>query len=88
MNELQREFLWDVETDLLNEIAFTLQINTIEELNEELYKKGKDYRASYTTLSDFIKTTPENRFYKEYIEKAKIIIRKDKLNKIIENVTT
>jgi len=82
MNAKTREYLFDVKSDLLTDIAFSILVNQIDKRNKELYKRGSDVRAAYTTLSDFIKFLPINEIFQKYIEEAKIIIRKDKINKI------
>ena len=80
------EYLYDIESDLLNEIAFSIHINRIDKLNKELHRKGEDKRASYTTLSDFVKWVPINKQYQKCIKDAKVFIRKDKIEKIINEI--
>ena len=86
MTEEQKEYLMDIQTDLLTEIGFCIHIEYINKQNEELHRRGKDHRASYTTLSDFIKYLPINRNYRKCMEEAKFVIRKDKIEKIINEI--
>ena len=78
--EERNPIIWDVETDRLNEIAFQLHIESINRINQRLYDENKDYRASYSTLSDFIKGYVTRK--DKHIKEARIIIRKDKINRI------
>jgi len=86
MRNSKKHFLYDVETDLLTETAFSLLVKETERRNNELYERGEDKRASYSTLSYFIEYMFINERFKKYIEESKIIIRKDKLNKIINGI--
>ena len=85
MNDETRKYLWNVESDLLTEVAFSLLIKETEERNKELYEQGKDVRAAYTTLREFIKMLPVNTTYQKYVKEAKFFIRKDKIDKIINH---
>jgi len=80
MTNEQSKILWNIETDRLHEIAFDLLIKRTEEINNRLFLKGEDKRCAYTPLSDFIKS---KYMLDNYIPKAKIIIRTEKINKII-----
>jgi hypothetical protein len=80
--------LWDIDVvDYpLYEIAFMLNIKKISEINNKLHKEGKDIRASYSRLSDFIHTLnihPE--LFKKELKKANVMLRKYKIQKIINN---
>ena len=62
------------------EIVYSLYVEYINQLNNSLYERKKEHRASYQPLSDFLKYNHNKKdvFYK----KAKTIIRKDKIEKI------
>ena len=72
--------LWDVKTDRLNEIAFSIYVDHINKINEGLYSIGEDKRSSYQPLSDFLKYDIYNKDV--YLEDAKVLIRKEKIEKI------
>lgn len=74
--------LWDMETTKLNDIAFQLSINNVNRINIDLKKRNREIRAAYTTQKDFVKEILVNRFYQEYIKKAKIILRRYKIEKL------
>jgi hypothetical protein len=71
--------LWNIETTLLNETAYELYLKEVDKLNFQLFLKQEDKRCSYTTLDDFI---CHKKFHKEYTDKALIILRLHKINKL------
>jgi len=82
------KILWDVDVSNkpLYEIMYYLNLKKINKMNEELCKKGSDVRAGYNTLSQFIhilNILPES--FKDELTQAKIILRKKKINRIINN---
>lgn len=82
-NGKSNKVLWNVETDRLHEIAYEIFINDINHLNDELFKKGDDKRCSYQTLSDFLIILNHNKnSFDNVLDKANILIRKDKIDKI------
>ena len=81
MKDKRNPVLWDIEVGRLEEVAYSLYIAHIEELNDHLHLSGKEYRASYSTLSDFLKYSVNKK--EEYFEDAKILIRIDKIRKIV-----
>lgn len=72
--------LWNIESTKLNDISYALYINYIKNINIELYNRNKKHRASYMTYDDFLNRYHEHN--KKFIKQAKIIIRKDKIDKL------
>lgn len=71
--------LWNIETTPLNEMAYKLYLNYIDKLNFQLFLNQDDERATYATLDDFLS---HKKIHKEYLDKAIIISRRKKINKI------
>jgi len=86
MNNRKRKNLMDIETDSLTETGFVLLVDSVDKLNRKLAKRGEQKRASYTLLSDFNNYKDTNPYYKLFVEKAKIILRKEKIKKITNGI--
>lgn len=86
INKEDKEFLWDVQSNLLTELAFALYIKHIDDQNIDLEKRGKDYGAAYLSLSVFIKYYSKSKKYSELIKEAKIILRNDKIKNITNGI--
>ena len=82
--EERNPVLWDIKSDRLDEIAFSLFIEYIGGVNDDLHRRKKDHRASYQPMSDFLKYNHHKK--DEFYNKAKIIIRKDKIEKIWKKI--
>lgn len=78
------KYLWDIETDKLNEISFQLYLNYITSTNKRLEETGREYRASYATFSDFLKYKHPKKT--EFYSDANIIMRKNKIEKICKRI--
>jgi len=71
--------LWNVETSLINEVAFYFYTARIVKVNKRLKKEGQDKRAGYITLDEFLN---HPSLLKNYIERSNIHLRKYKIDKI------
>jgi hypothetical protein len=73
--------LWNVETSPLIEKAYQLLLKKTDEINKELIRNGKDYRAANLTLENFI-IDKDKIHLKHYIEEANIYLRREKIKKL------
>jgi len=73
--------LWDTETSFFNEIAYDIYVKEVEKINYQLYLKGNNIHCPCATLSDFI-IIQNDHILKKYTNKANIILRRYKINKI------
>lgn len=78
--------LWDCKAERILEISFQLHIDYIQQINEDLNKKNRDIRASYMMFSQFIDSLVVNPTNRGFVKQAKILLRKDKIKKIIERI--
>lgn len=75
--------LWDIDIDnILYEIAFSLNVKRINNLNKKLEKEGNNIRAANCELSYFIENIDK---YPDLLNQSKIILRRYKIKKIKEN---
>jgi len=82
--EKTNKTLWDTTTNKLYDISYQLYLIYITDLNYRLLEKKDTKRAAYMSLSDFIKHEDKKPLC-DYIEKSKIILRRYKINKIIND---
>ena len=75
---------WDVKSTKLNDLAYKLYLINNYNLNQRLFEENQDKRSSYTTYKNFLKLKDKSEHYMGFVKEAKVLIRKDKINKIIK----
>lgn len=74
---------WNTKSTKLNDLAYKLYLTNNYYRNKKLYEDGKDYRSAYATYSDFLELMTRIDYHNEFLKRAKILIRKDKISKIM-----
>lgn len=70
---------------IINNMAYDLYVEHVNSINNELKNNGEDLLCPTCRFVDFI-SVENNNFSKKYYDKVKLIIRKDKVKKIVNGL--
>jgi len=70
---------------ILNKIAYKNYVNRVEEINKQLILNNEDILCPCASFSDLLIIENEHIF-KKYKDEARVILRKEKINKLLNNI--